>query len=72
MTGDLQGVADLMLASAHKLAAMGAELLICPDNTIHQAFERVAPRSPRGIEALRPADEDRAALARAVSAQRSG
>lgn len=45
--GDLQGVADLMLASATKLAAIGADFLICPDNTIHQAFDRVAPRSPR-------------------------
>jgi aspartate racemase len=45
--GDLQGVADLMLASAHKLAAIGAEFLICPDNTIHQAFPYVVPRSSR-------------------------
>lgn len=44
--GDLAGVAQLMLASAHKLAAAGADFLICPDNTIHQAFELVAPRSP--------------------------
>ncbi|EDP65075.1 Aspartate racemase [alpha proteobacterium BAL199] len=44
--GDLQGVGDLMLASAHKLAAIGADFLICPDNTIHQAFEYVAARSP--------------------------
>jgi len=44
--GDLQGVGDLMLASAHKLARMGADFLICPDNTIHQAFAYVAPRSP--------------------------
>lgn len=44
--GDLQGVADLMLASARKLAAAGAEFLICPDNTIHQAFDLVQPRSP--------------------------
>ncbi|MEQ8393880.1 amino acid racemase [Thalassobaculum sp.] len=43
---DLQGVGDLMLASAHKLAAAGADFLICPDNTIHQAFEHVAARSP--------------------------
>lgn len=26
---------------------MGADLLICPDNTIHQAFHLVEPRSPR-------------------------
>lgn len=44
--GDLQGVADLMLASAHKLAAAGAEFLICPDNTIHEAFDLVEPHSP--------------------------
>ncbi|MCB2020001.1 MAG: aspartate/glutamate racemase family protein, partial [Burkholderiaceae bacterium] len=45
--GDLAGVAELMLDSAHKLAAAGADFLICPDNTVHQAFALVAPRSPR-------------------------
>lgn len=45
--GDLDGVAALMLASAHKLAAAGADFLICPDNTIHQAFARVQPHAPR-------------------------
>ncbi|HYM07698.1 MAG TPA: amino acid racemase [Terriglobales bacterium] len=45
--GDWQGVADLMLSSADKLAKAGADFLICPDNTIHQAFDRVEPRSPR-------------------------
>ena len=44
--GDLQGVADLMLSSARKLAAAGADFLICPDNTIHRAFEYVAAASP--------------------------
>ncbi len=43
--GDWHGVGDLMLASAEKLAATGADFLICPDNTIHQAFDHVAPRS---------------------------
>jgi aspartate racemase len=43
---DWQGVGDLMLGSAAKLAACGADFLICPDNTIHQAFEYVQPRSP--------------------------
>lgn len=43
---DLNGVAELMLASARKLAAAGADFLICPDNTIHEAFSRVAPASP--------------------------
>jgi aspartate racemase len=44
--GDVQGVADLMLDSARKLQRAGADFLICPDNTIHQAFHLVAPASP--------------------------
>lgn len=43
---DWDGVARLMLSSAEKLASAGADLLLCPDNTIHQAFDLVAPRSP--------------------------
>ena len=45
--GDLEGVGELMLSSATKLAAAGADFLICPDNTIHQALPYVEPRSPR-------------------------
>jgi aspartate racemase len=44
---DWAGVAELMLRSADKLARAGAEFLICPDNTIHQAFDLVEHRSPR-------------------------
>ena len=44
--GDMAGVGGLMLSSAEKLANAGAHFLICPDNTIHQAFSYVAPRSP--------------------------
>jgi aspartate racemase len=40
------GVTDLMIASSLNLKASGAEFLICPDNTIHQAFEDVESRSP--------------------------
>lgn len=43
---DLEGVASLMLGSAAKLACSGADFLICPDNTIHQALPLVLPRSP--------------------------
>ena len=43
---DWDGVARLMLSSAEKLASAGADLLVCPDNTIHQAFDQVAARSP--------------------------
>ena len=43
--GDWQGVGELMLSSANKLANSGADFLICPDNTIHQAFPYVEPRS---------------------------
>lgn len=43
---DWRGVGELMLASARKLARIGADFLICPDNTIHQALGFVEPRSP--------------------------
>jgi aspartate racemase len=43
---DWDAVGDLMLSSAYKLAKAGADFLVCPDNTIHQAFSYVAPRSP--------------------------
>ena len=43
---DWPSVGELMLASANKLAKMGADFLICPDNTIHQALPHVVPRSP--------------------------
>lgn len=44
--GDMDGVAALMLSSARKLAATGADFLICPDNTIHQALHLIEPHSP--------------------------
>ena len=34
-------------SSANKLAGIGVDFLICPDNTIHQALPYVEPRSPR-------------------------
>ncbi len=43
---DWPRVAELMLASADKLKRAGADFLICPDNTIHQALPHVLPRSP--------------------------
>ena len=45
--GDWPGVAELMLDSAAKLARAGADFLICPDNTCHQALPLVVQRSPR-------------------------
>jgi aspartate racemase len=44
---DWQGVADLMLDSAKKLASIGADFLICPDNTIHQGLPYIEEQSPR-------------------------
>ena len=43
---DWQGVGELMLISAHKLESIGADFLICPDNTIHQGLAHVRQRSP--------------------------
>jgi aspartate racemase len=44
--GDWPAVGELMLASADKLARIGADFLICPDNTIHQALPYIVARSP--------------------------
>ena len=44
--GDWEGVADLLLASARKVAAAGADFTICPDNTCHEAFPYLLPKSP--------------------------
>jgi aspartate racemase len=44
--GNWEGVANLMLSSSEKLLRSGAEFLITPDNTIHQAFSFVIKRSP--------------------------
>ena len=35
-----------LLSSAEKLRRVGADLLICPDNTVHQAIDLVRDRSP--------------------------
>jgi len=43
---DWQGVGDLMLSSANKLAKIGADFLICPDNTIHQALPYIEAQLP--------------------------
>ena len=43
---DWAGVGEIMLASVGKLANIGADFLICPDNTLHRALGYVLPRSP--------------------------
>jgi aspartate racemase len=43
---DWRGVGELMLGSANKLANIGADFLICPDNTIHQALGHIEARLP--------------------------
>jgi aspartate racemase len=44
--GDWRGIGELMLASANKLAEIGADFLICPDNTFHQALPYIESRLP--------------------------
>ena len=44
--GDWKNVAALMISSAEKVSQIGAKFAICPDNTIHEAFEFVKERSP--------------------------
>ena len=45
-SGDWSGVGRLMGQSAAKLAELGAEFAICPDNTIHAAYEHAVATSP--------------------------
>ena len=44
-SGNWDEVANLMLSSVFKLADIGADFAICPDNTIHQAFDSVISKS---------------------------
>jgi aspartate racemase len=39
--GNWDGVAALMLSSEAKLSKCGAELIICPDNTVHRVYDQV-------------------------------
>jgi aspartate racemase len=41
-----EGLAGVLLESARKVARAGAAFAICPDNTYHQAFPYMLPRSP--------------------------
>ena len=43
---DWKRIAELMLRSAEALKKTGADFVITPDNTIHEALPHVLPRSP--------------------------
>ena len=43
---DWEGVGKLMADSATRLAAIGADFAICPDNTIHAAYATAIEHSP--------------------------
>ncbi|HZI85264.1 MAG TPA: amino acid racemase [Pyrinomonadaceae bacterium] len=43
---DWAAVAEILAASAQKVAKAGADFAICPDNTYHQAFKHLIPKSP--------------------------
>jgi aspartate racemase len=44
--GDWETVGELLLRSAGALQKAGADFLVCPDNTAHQAIDLVRGRSP--------------------------
>jgi aspartate racemase len=46
LAGRWEEVGRLLLASGRKLASIGAEVLICPDNTLHQGLDLVIQDSP--------------------------
>ena len=56
---DWPRVAELMLASADKLKRAGADFLICPDNTIHQALPHVAAALAAALAAHRRSGRSR-------------
>ena len=43
--GDWDAVGNLMMHSAEKAEKAGADFIICPDNTIHQAYDRAIEKS---------------------------
>ena len=49
-------VAQLMLSSATKLIAGGATVIVCPDNTIHQAWPLLQAHIPRSVRWLHIAE----------------
>ena len=44
--GNWREVGSMLLSSAEKLRQIGAELLICPDNTVHQGLDLIRADSP--------------------------
>jgi aspartate racemase len=44
--GKWDAVGEILLSSAEKLRKAGADLLICPDNTAHQAVDIIRDQSP--------------------------
>jgi aspartate racemase len=44
--GNWEAVAELMLNSSKIVANAGAEFAICPDNTLHQAYDLMISKSP--------------------------
>lgn len=45
-SGNWSEVAKLMISSVRKLSDIGVDFAVCPDNTIHQAFDLVMAESP--------------------------
>jgi len=41
-----ESIAGLMLSSVAKVAEAGADFAICPDNTVHQAYDLIVDKSP--------------------------
>ncbi len=44
--GEWDTVSEAMLESANKLATIGADFLICPDNTVHVSIDPIIEKSP--------------------------
>ena len=45
-TGNWEEVGQMLISSGEKLRKAGAKLLVCPDNTAHQAVDLVRDKTP--------------------------
>jgi aspartate racemase len=59
--GDWRAVGEMLLASVDKLRGAGADFVICPDNTAHEAIDQIREESP--LPWLHIADEVGAVVA---------
>jgi hypothetical protein len=62
-----EDAARILQSSARKLVDAGAEILICPDNTLHQAIRRSSPRAGSATRFQTPTSDARSTRSSSAS-----